>query len=68
MTYEEFVLRNQKISESLDAIAKRTANMAGVGTAHSYNPEFVELMKAQEVLILKAEQLLDAITTSSKGG
>ncbi|WP_329859271.1 hypothetical protein [Stenotrophomonas hibiscicola] len=68
MTYEEFVLRNQKISESLDAIAKRTANMAWVGTAHSNNPEFVELMKAQEVLILKAEQLLDAITASSKGG
>lgn len=38
MTYEEFVLRNQKISESLDAIAKRTANMAWVGTGHSNNP------------------------------
>lgn len=66
MTYEEFVLRNQQISKSLDAIAERTANMAWVGTAHSNNPDFVELMKAQKFLLAKAEKLLDTIEASSK--
>lgn len=66
MTYEEFVLRNQQISERLEAIARRTENMAWVGAAHSDNPDFVELMKAQDFLLAKAEKLLDAISASSK--
>ncbi len=66
MTYQEFVLRNQQINESLDAIAKRTENMAWVGAAHSDNPDFVELMKAQEFLLAKAQELLHAIAVSSK--
>ena len=66
MTYEEFVLRNQRISESLDAIAKRTENMAWVGTAHSDNPDFVELMKAQDFLLASAEKLLDTIIALPK--
>jgi len=65
MTYEEFMLRNQRISESLDAIARRTANMAWTGSAHSDNPDFVELMKAQDQLLAKAEKLLDSIIASS---
>lgn len=64
MTYEEFVLRNQRIGESLDAIAKRTANMAWVGSAHADNPDFVELMKAQDFLLASAEKLLDTLMAS----
>lgn len=66
MTYEEFVLRNQRIRESLDAIANRTEKMAWVGTAHSDNPDFVELMKAQDFLLASAEKLLETIIGSPK--
>lgn len=66
MTYEEFLQRNQIISQRLEKIAQRTANMAWVGTAHSGNPDFVELMQAQENLIKKAEKFIDEIQKSSE--
>lgn len=65
MTYEEFILRNQRISERLDEIAMRTENMAWTGSANAHNPNFVELMKAQEFLLNKAERLLDAMKVSA---
>ena len=61
MTYEEFVLRNNRIRDSLEAIARRTENMAWSGSAHSNNPDFVALMQAQEFLLEKAEKLLDSM-------
>lgn len=67
MTYEEFLLRNQRINESLDAIATRTANMAWAQSAHTDNPDFVELMKAQDFLLNESEKLLNAIMSSSGG-
>lgn len=65
MTYEEILQRNQIINQRLDQISTLTANMALVGSAHSMNPAFIELMQAQENLIQKSEKLLDEIKNSS---
>lgn len=66
MTYQEFIIRNKQIHESLDAIAQRTENMAWIGTANSDNPDFAGLMKAQESLLDEARKILNSIATSSK--
>lgn len=58
MTYEEFVSKNKSIAIRLDEIARRTGNLAWLGTANSGNDVFVELMKAQEQLLKAADDLL----------
>mgnify|MGYP001388177060 CR=1 FL=1 len=59
MDVKEFVERNTRIAAALDAVAKRMENMAWVGTAHTDNPDFVDLLNAQDFLIERAEKLLD---------
>jgi hypothetical protein len=66
VTYEEFVLRNTRISAALARIADRTAAMAWVNSADSQNPEFVALMRAQDALIEAAEKLLSTYEESSR--
>ncbi len=59
MTREEFLAFNKSINDRLDLIAKRTANMAWMGTAHTDNSEFVELMRLQQQLLDAADRLIE---------
>ena len=65
MTFEEFIERNRLIGERLDWIAKRTENMAWLGTADQSNLDFVDLMNLQQQLLDTAERLISKFETDS---
>lgn len=60
--WEMFNRQMQTIHERVEYIAKRTANMAVLGTANSDNQDFVELMRLQQELHYAAEKLIEKYT------
>jgi len=51
MDVEEYFTQTKHINEQLSMNADRTKNMSMVASAHTDNPEFVELMKKHNKLI-----------------
>ena len=66
MSWDEYLQRCKVISERLDYIADRTANMAMLGIAVPTNPLFRDLMRAQETLLRAADALIDEFESKSK--
>lgn len=59
MTFEEYQRRMKSINETLEAIAKRTANQAALGIADPSNPDFVELMKLHAKLCRETTEITE---------
>ncbi|PLX61558.1 hypothetical protein [Sedimenticola selenatireducens] len=49
MEIDEYFSQTKRINEQLTRIADRTARMALAKSAHTDNPEFVELMKEHQL-------------------
>ena len=65
MTYDDFLQRNKRITDTLDKIARRTESMALANCANSSNAEFVTIMRVQEKLFMDAEKLLNEFDNSN---
>ena len=63
MTVEKFLRRSQIISEHLKQLAGRSEQMQWDGIMHPVNPEFRDVLQAQERLLNALERLADGMVT-----
>ena len=61
MTTEKFVRRSQLIAEHLSEIAFHSDRVEQEGAVHPVNPEFREVVTAQERLLNAVERLLEKL-------
>ncbi len=59
MTVDKFVRRNQIIAERLSQLRSRGDQMQWDGIVHPVNPQFRDVLQAQERLLNALERLLD---------
>ncbi len=59
MTVEKFTRRNQIIAERLAQLRRRGEQMQWDGIVHPVNPQFRDVLQAQERLLNALERLLD---------
>ncbi len=59
MTVDKFTRRNQLIAERLAQLRQRGDQMQWDGIVHPVNPQFRDVMQAQERLLNALERLLD---------
>ena len=59
MSIEKFLRRNQMIAAHLKELATHREEMQWDGILHPVNPQFREMMQAQERLLNAVERVLD---------
>lgn len=59
MSVDKFVRRNQIIAERLSQLRSRGDQMQWDGIVHPVNPQFRDVLQAQERLLNALERLLD---------
>lgn len=59
MTVDKFVRRNQIIADRLMQLRSRSDQMHWDGLVHPVNPQFRDVLQAQERLLNALERLLD---------
>jgi hypothetical protein len=63
MTVDKFVRRSQIISQHLSRLTTTREQMQWDGIMHPVNPEFRDVLQAQERLLTALERLLDGMPT-----
>jgi hypothetical protein len=61
MTIEKFLRRSQIISQHLSQLSGSREQMQWDGLLHPVNPEFRDVLQAQERLLTALERLLDGM-------